>query len=123
MKQENRDRLLDDYLESSYKHGNILNKEQFEKAAEEYKRVYQGIVPDDKKAYILDFGCGTGDFLYYLKKEGYENFFGVDASRQQIEYCRANISDKAEAVDGFKFLQNKPQTYDFIIAHDVLEHI
>lgn len=123
MKQENRDRLLDDYLESSYKHGNILNAEQFEKAAEEYKRVYQGIIPDDKKAVILDFGCGTGDFLYYLKKEGYENFYGVDASRQQIEYCRANITDKAEAADGFKFLLDKPQFYDFIIAHDVLEHI
>lgn len=118
-----RDRLLDEYMESSYKHGNILSPEQFDKASQEFKREYQGIIPPDKKADILDLGCGAGDFLYHLKKEGYSNFFGIDASSQQVEYCRRHVTDRVDTVDGLQFLKEKPSAYDLIVAHDVLEHI
>jgi cyclopropane fatty-acyl-phospholipid synthase-like methyltransferase len=117
------DRLLDDYMESSYKHGNILSPEQFDKASLEYKREYEGIIPSDKQSVILDFGCGAGDFLYHLKKEGYTNFFGIDASRQQVAYCRQHVTERVDTVDGLQFLKDKPSTYDLIVAHDVLEHI
>lgn len=117
-------RIFDDnYFESIYKHGNILTPEQFDLASDSFARDYLKIMPANKNASILDFGCGVGHFLYHLKKMGYCNYYGIDISRQQIEYCKSYVTDKVEIVDGMIFLQNMTEKYDVIVAHDVLEHI
>jgi cyclopropane fatty-acyl-phospholipid synthase-like methyltransferase len=118
-----RDQLFSDYYESSYKHGNILTPKQFEMASEAYANEYRNFMPQHKDAAILDFGCGTGSFLFYLKKEGYTNFFGVDISAQQITYCKTHITDRVEVINGMDYLHNKQGAYDFIVLHDVLEHM
>ena len=123
MSENDRKKLADEYFESSYKHGNILTPEQFELASEYYERDYKEFMPTNREANILDFGCGAGHFLYHLKKKGYRNYYGVDISTQQIDYCKKNITDKAEVGDGKKFLEQRPETYDLIVAHDVMEHI
>ena len=123
MEPPDRKKLFDEYFESSYKHGNILTQEQLAMAAEAYANDYQGFLPQNKNAAILDFGCGTGDFLYFLKKQGYDDYYGVDISGSQIEYCRKNISNRAERINGMDFLADKKERYDLIAAHDVLEHI
>ena len=61
--------------------------------------------------------------MYHLKKKGYRNFFGVDVSLQQIQYCQEHISDKVAVIDGMNFLEDKASAYDVITAHDVMEHI
>ena len=113
----------DEYFESIYKHGNILNVEQFELASESFARDYEEIIPEDKNAAFLDVGCGVGHFLYHLKKMGYRNYYGIDISRQQIEYCTKNVTEQVEVADAFIFLQNMENRYDVICLHDVLEHI
>jgi len=123
MPQDYRKKLFDEYLETSYKHGNILTPEQFQMASEAYDIDYQGIMPQNTDAVILDFGCGVGDFLYHLKQKGYSNFYGVDISPSQVEYCRKHITDRVETVNGMDFLKDKQDRYDLITAHDVLEHI
>jgi len=123
MPHDYRKKLFDEYFETSYKHGNILTPEQFQMASEAYTIDYQGIMPEDKGSMILDFGCGAGDFLYHLMQKGYKNFYGVDISVQQVDYCRKHITDRVEAVNGMDFLKDKQGVYDLIVAHDVLEHI
>jgi 2-polyprenyl-3-methyl-5-hydroxy-6-metoxy-1,4-benzoquinol methylase len=118
-----RKKLFDEYFESSYKHGNILTNQQLEISSKYFERDYKSFMPEDKNAKILDFGCGTGDFLYHLKKKGYQNFFGIDISASQIEYCKKNITDQAQTMDGIDFLKDKKETFDLIVAHDVMEHI
>ena len=118
-----RDRLFSEYYESSYKHGNILTPEQFELSAQYYERDYQGLMPAHKDAAMLDFGCGVGDFLFYAKKKGYTNYYGIDISKQQVDYCKTHISDRTEFIDGKSFLKDKETVYDLITAHDVLEHV
>ncbi len=113
----------DEYFESIYKHGNILNVEQFELASESFARDYEEIIPEDKNAAFLDVGCGVGHFLYHLKKMGYRNYYGIDISRQQIEYCTKNVTEQVEVADALIFLQNMEDRYDIICLHDVLEHI
>ena len=76
--------LFEEYFDSSFKKGNILTEKQYEKAACEFKRFYDGVMPQDKGAVILDIGCGAGHFLYYLKKEGFENFLGIDISVRSV---------------------------------------
>ena len=80
-------------------------------------------MPANRAVNILDFGCGVGHFLYHLKKKGYQNYYGVDISTQQIDYCSKNITDQVEVADGKVFLEQRPETYDLIVAHDVMEHI
>jgi 2-polyprenyl-3-methyl-5-hydroxy-6-metoxy-1,4-benzoquinol methylase len=123
MPDNKREELFDDYFDSSYKHGNILTKNQLDIASQSFEREYKGVLPVDKDAVILDFGCGTGGFLYHLKKMGFKNFFGVDISRSQVEYCRKNVSDRVEAINGLDYLKSKINTYDVITAYDVLEHL
>ncbi len=118
-----RKKLFDDYLETSYKKGNILSEGQLLKASEAFERDYEDLLPVDKQARILDLGCGIGDFLYHLRNKGYTNFYGVDISSQQVEYCRQHVSDRVELADGRNFLADKKGVYDLISAHDVMEHI
>ena len=115
--------VFDEYFDSSFKHGNILTSEQYEKTAGDFDALYEAIVPQDRKASFLDIGCGAGHFLYYLAKKGYSNFLGIDLSIQQIDYCKKNISENVQHADAFEFLKNKVDFYDVITAHDVLEHI
>jgi len=123
MSQDSRKKLFDTYLETTYKHANIISPQQFQMASEAFDIDYQGIMPTDKGAEILDLGCGIGHFLYFLKQKGYEHFFGIDISLQQVEYCRKHITERVQAVDGFDFLNSKINQYDLIAAHDVFEHI
>jgi len=54
---------------------------------------------------ILDYGCGLGLFVSYLRKKGYKNVAGFDPYVPEF-------SDK-------KILQ---KTYNFVLSQDVIEH-
>jgi len=115
--------LFEEYFDSNFKKSNILTEKQYGKIADEFKKLYGEILVQDKGAVILDIGCGAGHFLYYLKKEGFENFLGIDISVQQLEFCKKNISGKVELANGVDFLKDKSEVYDVIAAHDILEHL
>lgn len=51
------------------------------------KRNYLRYLPKDKNARILDLGCGMGHYIYALKKIGYSNVAGVDASESNVRFC------------------------------------
>ena len=123
MREEDRKKMADEYFDASYKHGNILTQEQFDLASEYFARDYLTIMPTSKQAAILDLGCGAGSFLYHLKKMVYQNYYGIDVSVQQIEYCKKHVSNKVELIDGKTFLEKKPQDYELIFANDVMEHV
>jgi len=110
------------YFESSYTKGNIITKEQYEKACTGFDQVYKDLLPEDKQAKILDVGCGTGHFLYYLKKKGYRHSFGIDISSQQVGMCQSEGLLNSKVADVFYFLKDDEEKYDLISAHDVLEH-
>jgi len=120
---EDNGRIFDEYFSSSFKQVNILTKEQYEKASDNFELSYGKFLPKNKNATILDVGCGTGHFLYYLKNKGYKNFLGIDISPQQIEFCKKNISEKVKLANGLEFLKDKDKIYDVVAAHDLLEHI
>lgn len=55
---------------------------------------------------LLDYGCGSGGFVRFLREEGYENAHGFD------EY--------SPGWDDKSVLSSR---YDFILSQDVLEHV
>jgi len=49
-----------------------------------------------------------------LNKMGYRNFYGVDVSSSQIEYCRKHISERVSLANGIDFLEGRKDFYDVI---------
>lgn len=123
MNPEDSGRLFEEYFDSIFKDSNILTEEQFRMVADNYEINFGEFMPQDKDSNILDVGCGCGHFLYYLKRKGYTNFYGIDISPQQIDYCKKNISERVETTDIFDFLKDKATIYDLISMISVLEHI
>lgn len=102
---------------------NEFDEETFLGKARSYDRIYGRFLPESQDSQILDIGCGTGIFLYYLKHSGYKNYYGIDISKENIEFVRENITGKCEYVDMFEYLSGKENWFDMIVMNDVLEHV
>jgi len=95
-----------------------------EAQAQQYRQRWGQFLPTDKEAPILDLGCGCGEFLFFLKKEGYRRLYGVDVSPQQIEVARQlGLSEaRLEVDEALAYLQRSPGSFALINAQNLLEH-
>jgi SAM-dependent methyltransferase len=83
----------------------------------------------DKSIRILDYGCGSGQLLIYLRILGYKNLTGVDV-RNQEAIDRTNMiysnmgfgSNIFFTYDGIT-LPFKDCSFDIILSQQVLEHV
>jgi 2-polyprenyl-3-methyl-5-hydroxy-6-metoxy-1,4-benzoquinol methylase len=122
----NRDRLFDQFHSQGMKTTKQFSslEDNIKNIASNYDWNYKDLLPADKNAKILDLGCGLGQFLYWLKAQGYSNFLGVDVSREMLELCRKNVTDKLAKINSInEFLRDKNGTYDLIALNDVIEHL
>ena len=118
-------RFYDKYLSTHFSSIHTGQDKEFKIFYKYYKKNYLKHLPKNKRAKILDVGCGTGHFLYFLKNSGYKSYFGIDLSEEAINYCRKKkLGSKnlinAEAKSYLKKTQTK---FDVIIMNDVIEHI
>ena len=119
----NWEKVWDKYFSTIFSAGNKLDQEEFENTAIDYGYDYGKLLPSDKTAKILDIGCGAGHLLYYLDKKGYKNYKGIDVSPEQVEFVKANITEKVELTDAFEYLKDVKDEYDVIVGNDIIEHI
>jgi SAM-dependent methyltransferase len=80
------------------------------------------LLPADKHARILDLGCGYGEFLYFLRRQGYMETVGVDLDPKQVETAGRLGLGQVLCADAVNFLRSSGE-FDFISALDVLEHL
>lgn len=120
--------LYDNYYEESFSQSKSqkLNIETFRFVARKYHWNYQRFFADlPKDIPILDFGCGLGQFLFFLKNSGFTNIIGIDMAESQIELAKQiQPTLNFEYVpDSIKWLQENINRFGVIVMNDVLEHV
>ncbi|MCX8037973.1 MAG: class I SAM-dependent methyltransferase [Candidatus Sumerlaeia bacterium] len=118
-----RERVYRQYLATHLAEGRWAAAQRDQAMWNRYFRVnYLCHLPPDRRARILELGCGMGQFLEFLRLQGYENAAGVDRSDEAVNYCRArNLpAEKAEAT---AFLSSRADCYDALILNDLIEHM
>ncbi len=81
---------------------------------------------DKENIKILDWGCGKGELVDYLKDNNF-NCFGVEISKSKMyqkstEY-KNNISEKIFLINADNKTNFKSDYFDIIITNQVIEHM
>jgi SAM-dependent methyltransferase len=74
-------------------------------------------------AQVLDVGCGTGDNLRYILRDG-ASFFGLEYAERTAQVARRTLGDRA-AVDigSATAIPHESGRFDLVLCIEVLEHV
>jgi len=117
-----RQRLFQHYVATHFAALREISTDACERHLSTFRAYFRRLLPEDKEAKILDIGCGYGPFLYFLRKEGYLNVYGVDISPEQVEAAQQLGIDNIYCEDLLPFLHEHPNAFACITAFDVVEH-
>jgi len=118
-----RNRLFRSYVSTFFSSIRDISPELLENQRKYYKLCFRRFLPKDKNSNILDLGCGYGSFVYFLKKEGYQNVSGVDTSHEQVEVSKMLGVENIHQEDALTFVHQHNSEFDCISAIDLIEHI
>jgi len=88
-----------------------------------YQKLLAIYIPDDKNIFILDVGCGMGFSLLALNEMGFKNVEGIDIDPKQVQSCLNKKLNVTLVKDSIEYISKKENTYNMILAFDVIEHI
>jgi len=73
------------------------------------------------RGYIVDVGCGSGDWLIYLKNKGHDSLFGIDPDENNIKILGNNriIGESVLLENILVFMDD--YNFDTICSIDVLD--
>lgn len=115
-----KDKLFEQYRSTFY--DDIQTSDEISFGA--FRLNYGSLLPRERGATILDFGCGSGTFLRYLASEGFNDVIGVEVSSEQAQQCSSlGLTNVLLVERPLEFLQHQGGKFDFIMMRDVLEHI
>jgi len=117
-----RDRLYRAYLSTHLETYRPVTRAGLQRDRRLFRALYRRFLPASKDAQILEVGCGTGSFLFFLREEGYRRIRGIDLGEEQVARARGFGIMEAETAEALTYLEQHPETYDLIVALDVLEH-
>jgi 2-polyprenyl-3-methyl-5-hydroxy-6-metoxy-1,4-benzoquinol methylase len=80
-------------------------------------------MPADRTSWMLDLGCGRGEFLLYLQSIGFENIEGIDISPEQVMRAKENGLPNVYESDAITYLNSAQRRYDVIAVLNILEHL
>jgi len=122
---------MNDYKDNFYNNYNtshILGRKgapsivEFKGRSRIYDKHFGKHLPKDKNVELVDIGCGNGSVVWWLQQKGYSKTIGIDISQEQIEAGKKLEVNNLIPSDIIKYLQNKNDKFDIIIARDVIEH-
>ena len=80
-------------------------------------------MPKDKQIGIIDLGCGAGRFAELLWQKGYENYFGVDFSKELIKIAKKSVPDYRFLTEDVFNVASMFNQFDVLVFLEILEHI
>lgn len=89
------------------------------KQQEEFRICFSFIKEHLSEGSLMDYGCGTGNFLKIAEEEGFENNLGVDVSAQALALAKDNVNDTTKLSFPKKSIEGQYQIISFVdsIAH------
>lgn len=90
----------------------------FERFTRDFQEFYK---PRGKTAKLLDFGCGSAQFLNEARQQGWETL-GIDFSKQAVEQACQN-GHQAFQVSPTVWHEIEDESLDFVRMNHVLEHL
>lgn len=87
-----------------------------------YEYYFSKLLPVDKNISVIDLGCGSGDFVYWLNSKGFKDTIGIDISNELIDIGKSLGISNILCNDIFNYLENQKSKFDVMILRDVLEH-
>ncbi|MCK5240865.1 class I SAM-dependent methyltransferase [bacterium] len=118
-----RERCYRNFVSKHWKYIHVLSKEEYDFHSKLYAKTFLKHMPKDKNAVIMDVACGAGHFMYFLKKEGYQNVVGIDISSEQLELAKQMDVRSVKEEDLFTYLPQHSGQYDMILGNDIIEHL
>jgi 2-polyprenyl-3-methyl-5-hydroxy-6-metoxy-1,4-benzoquinol methylase len=113
--------LFEDYLAN---HLGPLQDGAKRNRLEYFRHNYRRHLPIDTHAPILDFGCGRGEFMEFVRDGGYTNVNGADISPDVVEYVAQRFPGRVERVlDLDQFGREHAGRYQLVALLEVLEHL
>jgi 2-polyprenyl-3-methyl-5-hydroxy-6-metoxy-1,4-benzoquinol methylase len=119
-----KDRLYKNYLTTHIvQRKGIPTTEEYKSRSVTYQEQFGKFLPQDKKARIIDLGCGAGSIVWWLQQTGFVNTSGIDISAEQTKVAQSFGIKNITSGDLKEFLKAvKIPLYDVIFLRDVLEH-
>lgn len=114
--------VYDQYVSSNSQKAVKINNSIFIQNKPYFNWLIKKVKLHNKAINILDFGCGNGMLIYFLKLAGFFNLKGIDISAEQVAIAHILNLNEVEEGDGKSFLLSTNQSFDLIFLMDILEH-
>ncbi len=104
---------------------NIKKKDNPAKYLSKFHASYFGIfkeLQNKKNKTILDVGCGLGYLTFVLNRLGHSTT-GLDISSNAIKSAKENFGDLFVQGTIEDYLTTKGNTFDYVIASEIIEHL
>jgi len=115
---DSQEKIFGDYLDDQQAAHHTIQTGHIEA----YEDHFIKLLPKDKNVRILDIGCGCGQLLYVLKKNGYNNLLGIDLGQEQVEKTRSLGIEAERISDLEEFFREQKALWDVMILWGVVEH-
>lgn len=91
---------------------------------EYYDLNYKQYIPDDRRAAILDIGCGEGALVEYLYNQGHRDITAIDADEAALS--RIKIKEKIKTINAkvdANFIRSIDRNFDIIVMKQMIYYI
>ena len=79
--------------------------------------------PVDEQPFILDIGCGYGQFLRELRTRGYDKIRGIDVEDEAVAHGNSIGLEIVKIRSVQEYAKESMGVYDLIVMSHILEHI
>jgi ubiquinone/menaquinone biosynthesis C-methylase UbiE len=114
---DNQKEWEDVYSSASFRHKNEYPSDM---VIEWVKRHYGNIAKEKRKSIkCLDLGCGWGNNLNFLKREGFDAY-GIDFSERAVTYLKS--LEFQVVCSNFENIPFEDNSFDFVIDKSSIQH-